>query len=268
MIKITVWCEDILTINAYHDLIQAHPSASHPLVESLLQVLSTPYPHGIRHAIKDGLLSDSTEVIVRCILDQDFGFDDHTLSETDVLVVWGHYFHSLIPDRIVDKLCLAVNQGLGLICLHSAHHSKLMMQCLGSPCNLSWAESDQISETVYVIDGSHPIVEGVPSSFILPHSECYAEPFGIPSPDNLVFFSTYNTGHHFRSGVCYQRGHGRVFYFAPGHESYPIYYNEIVVKILQNAVRWVYNANNQQLRSPVDHSQSPCPQLILPEKFS
>ena len=31
---------------------------------------------------------------------------------------------------------------------------------------------------------------------------------------------------------------GKIFYFSPGHETYPIYHEEYVQKVIANAIRW------------------------------
>jgi trehalose utilization protein len=66
----------------------------------------------------------------------------------------------------------------------------------------------------------------------------YGERFDVPQPESLVFTSWFEGGEVFRSGCCYTRGAGRIFYFRPGHETYPIYYQEEIRQVLANAVRW------------------------------
>ena len=66
----------------------------------------------------------------------------------------------------------------------------------------------------------------------------YGERFDVPAPDTLVLISWYQGGDVFRSGCCYNRGRGKIFYFAPGHETYPIYYQKEVQQVIKNAVRW------------------------------
>jgi trehalose utilization protein len=56
-----------------------------------------------------------------------------------------------------------------------------------------------------------------------------------------VFISWYEGGEVFRSGATFQRGGGRIFYFSPGHESYPIYFDANIHLVLRNAARWAYN---------------------------
>ena len=72
----------------------------------------------------------------------------------------------------------------------------------------------------------------------LEHEEMYGEHFDVPQPDELVLISWFEGGEVFRSGCCYTRGLGKIFYFRPGHETYPTYYNEEVRKVIVNAAQW------------------------------
>ena len=45
-------------------------------------------------------------------------------------------------------------------------------------------------------------------------------------------------GEVFRSGVCYHRGQGKVFYFRQGHETYPIYHQPEIQQVTAHSVRW------------------------------
>jgi trehalose utilization protein len=38
--------------------------------------------------------------------------------------------------------------------------------------------------------------------------------------------------------MAWTRGAGRIFYFRPGHEAYPVYFNPSVRAVVANAVRW------------------------------
>ena len=101
----------------------------------------------------------------------------------------------------------------------------------------------------------HPIAQGVPHPFIIPRQEMYGEYFDIPQPDELVFISSYSGGEVFRSGCCYRRGFGRVFYFSPGHETYPVYEQPEIQRVLANAVQWAQNADHT--RTLPDNFNSP-----------
>ena len=116
---------------------------------------------------------------------------------------------------------------MGLIVLHSAHLSKIFRRLMGTRCNLRWREADD-RELVWTVAPQHPIAAGVPHPIVIPKHEMYGEYFDIPPPDELVFVSSFTGGEVFRSGCCFRRGKGRVFYFSPGHETYPIYHDPVI----------------------------------------
>ncbi|HOP80047.1 MAG TPA: ThuA domain-containing protein, partial [Armatimonadota bacterium] len=160
------------------------------------------------------------------------------LANTDVLTWWGHIAHNEVSDEIVDRVHKrVVNGGMGFIALHSAHMAKPFRKLMGTTCMLKWREAGE-KERLWLIDRAHPIVEGLPDYFELPQTEMYGEPFDVPQPDNLIFISWFAGGEVFRSGCCWHRGRGKIFYFRPGHESFPIYYNETVMKVITNGIRW------------------------------
>jgi trehalose utilization protein len=96
--------------------------------------------------------------------------------------------------------------------------------------------------TVTSLRADHPIVEGVPRQFQIPQTEMYDEPFHVPEPDEVIFEERWASGEWFRSGAVWKLGQGRVFYFRPGHETFPIFKQPIPLKILTNAVRWLASA--------------------------
>lgn len=195
------------------------------------------YPQGIHMALKKALESDEVEVQTATLEDCDAVLTAEALKNTDVLIWWGHIAHHRVPDAVVDRVAEAVNCGMGMIFLHSAHHSKPFKRLLGTPCNLTWRE-DGDRELVWVCDPSHPIAEGIGRFILLEHEETYGEPFSVPEPEKLVFIGNYEGGEVFRSGCCWQRGCGKIFYFQPGHETFPTFYNPDVIRVIQNAVRW------------------------------
>jgi len=173
-----------------------------------------------------------------CELEQpEHGLTDEVLEQTDVMTWWGHMAHHLVEDAIAEKVRQRVLDGMGLIVLHSGHFSKPFTRLMGTSCNLRWRE-DAAKERLWVVDPSHPIADGLPEYFELPQTEMYGEHFDIPQPDQQVFVSWFAGGEVFRSGCCWHRSRGKVFYFRPGHETFPIYYNELVLKVIYNAVRW------------------------------
>jgi trehalose utilization protein len=123
------------------------------------------------------------------------------------------------------------------VALHSAHYSKIFRRLLGTTCSLTWREAGE-RERVWNCAPGHPITRGIGDYFELEASEMYGEPFGIPAPDQQILISWFKGGEVFRSGCTWTRGNGRVFYFSPGHETYPIYHQEPVQRILRNAATW------------------------------
>ena len=89
-----------------------------------------------------------------------------------------------------------------------------------------------------MVQKDHPVAAGLGDGFVIPAEEMYAEPFNIPPPDELVFISSFAGGEVFRSGCCWYRGAGRMFFFQPGHETYPVYYQAEVRRAVMNGVRW------------------------------
>lgn len=196
------------------------------------------YPAGIHQAIADFLSKEpDMEVKTATLEDPECGLTPEVLAETDVLLWWGHMAHDKVPDEIAARVRDEVQKGMGFIALHSAHMSKPFRYLMGTSCTLTWRENGD-SERVWVVAPSSPIAQGIDRFFTLPHEEAYGEHFDIPEPDRLVFIGHFDGGEVFRSGCCYHRGMGRVFYFQPGHETYPTYYIPEVQTVLKNAVRW------------------------------
>jgi len=194
------------------------------------------YPEGIHTAIKNFLECDDIKVTCATLDMDECGLTEDVVNNTDVLLWWGHMAHNLVPDEIVKRVHQAVLKGMGLIVLHSGHDSKIFKSVLGTPCNLRWRDDDR--ERIWCVTPSHPIAQGIPTYFELPNEEMYGEPFGIPNPDEVVFMGWFAGGEVFRSGCTFTRGNGKIFYFQPGHEGHPTYYNEYVQRIIKNAVNW------------------------------
>ncbi len=196
------------------------------------------YPKGIHHAIASHLNRQKDIEARTATLDEPkHGLSDSVLKATDVLTWWGHMAHHEVDDAIVEKVVQRVYQGMGLLCLHSAHMSKPFTRLMGTICMLKWREAAE-REILWVTKPGHPIVEGIDDHFILEKTEMYGEHFDIPEPDEQIFISSFAGGEVFRSGCTWQRGNGRVFYFRPGHETYPIYHDKNVLRVLTNGVRW------------------------------
>lgn len=217
-IKVTVWNEYI------HEI-------EFPTVQEI-------YPDGIHNCIGNFLIKAGMDVKTATLKMPEHGLTEEVLNDTDVLIWWGHMAHHEVEDEIVERVHEYVLDGMGLIVLHSGHASKIFKEICGTkPGMLKWRE-DGKKEILWVVNPSHPIVEGIDEKIIIPEEEMYGECFDIPQPDDLVFISWFEGGEVFRSGCCYHRGKGKVFYFRPGHEVFPIYHMPEIQKVIVNAVKW------------------------------
>ena len=197
------------------------------------------YPDGMHGAIGNYLRNQGDFDVTLATLDDgpDHGLSDELLAKTDVMTWWGHLAHGDVSDAVVEKVVKRVWEGMGLVVLHSGHFSKPFKRLMGTSCDLKWREADD-REILWVTRPGHPILAGVEDKIVLPNEEMYGEFFDIPEPDETILVSTFSGGECFRSGVTYTRGAGRVFYFRPGHETFPTYHNEEVLHVIANGLRW------------------------------
>jgi trehalose utilization protein len=213
------------------------------------------YPRGLHRDIADGLVELLPEAVVltATLDDPAQGLPPDVLGQTDVLMWWGHVAHDQVDDALVERIAARVHGGMGLVVLHSGHYSKVFRRLMGTTCSLSWRRDDE-RELVWTVDPSHPIAAGVGQPIVIVEQEMYGEPFDIPNPDEVVFISSFAGGEVFRSGVTYRRGRGRVFYFSPGDEAYPVYRHPQIRRVLANAVRWT--APREPVTRPSDAIQA------------
>lgn len=199
----------------------------------------TVYPDGIHEAIARGIgaLDSGLKIRSATLEEPEHGLTDEVLNATDVLLWWGHMAHDKVSDAVVDKVQLRVLQGMGLVVLHSGHMSKVFRRLMGTSGCLTWREAGE-RERLWVCAPGHPIAKGIDTCIEIEHEEMYGEPFGIPAPEETVFISWFEGGEVFRSGCCWTRGAGRIFYFRPGHETYPTYHLPVIHQVIANAVRW------------------------------
>lgn len=196
------------------------------------------YPKGMHETIAEAIRETSgVEVRTATLQQPENGLTEEILAKTDVLTWWGHCAHDKVEDKIVDRVQKRVLEGMGLIVLHSGHYSKIFKRLLGTTCSLTWREAGE-TERVWVCNPGHPIAQGIDKYFEIEHEEMYGEPFGIANPDEIVFLSWFEGGEVFRSGATWKRGNGKIFYFRPGHETYPTYHHKQVRRVIQNAVHW------------------------------
>jgi trehalose utilization protein len=196
------------------------------------------YPQGIHRFLADALGQDARLAVETATLEEpEQGLPEQKLNATDVLLWWGHAAHDAVEDALVTRIQQRVLAGMGLVVLHSGHNSKIFKRLMGTSCQLCWREAGE-RERVWVLHPGHPIAEGLGACIELEQSEMYGEPFGIPQPDELIFASWFQGGEVFRSGATWTRGSGRVFYFSPGHEVYPIYHHPDIQRVIANAIHW------------------------------
>jgi trehalose utilization protein len=210
----------------------------------------------LRSASKASGAAKTLQVRTATLDEPEHGLSEKLLEETDVLIWWGHAAHGRVKDPIVDRVLKRVWEGMGFVALHSSHYSKIFKRLMGTSCSLTWREAGE-KERIWVCSPAHPIARGINRYFEIENTEMYGEPFAIPPPDEIVFISWYEGGDVFRSGCTWKRGNGKIFYFAPGHEIYPIYFNPNVQRVLRNAVRWAAPDSEKWIDS--------CPQIPISE---
>ncbi|MEV6110030.1 ThuA domain-containing protein [Streptomyces sp. NPDC051940] len=215
------------------------------------------YPQGMHGAIADGIsqyLGEEARVRTATLREPEHGLTAEVLAETDVLTWWGQLAHREVSDEVVKRVHRRVLAGMGLIVLHSGHLSKIFTRLMGTTCTLRWRAAED-RELVWTTAPDHPIAAGVPHPIVIEQQEMYGEFFDIPAPDELVFISSFSGGEVFRSGCTFRRGHGRIFYFSPGDQDYPVYHHPDVRRVIANAVRWAAPAAERE-RPRLLHSET------------
>lgn len=205
--------------------------------EQMNEIVANIYPQGIHGAIAEGLSEHGIDARTATLDEPEHGLTQAILDDTDVLIWWGHMAHNEVQDEIVNRVQQRVLAGMGLIVLHSAHFSKIFKRLMGTTCDLLWRVANE-KERLWVINPGHPIAQGLPRYFELEKEEMYGEFFDIPEPDELIFLSWFQGGEVFRSGCTFRRGLGKIFYFRPGHETFPTYYQRDIRQVIANSVRW------------------------------
>lgn len=247
MIKITIgdrtFQMDTIKVTIWNEFID----------EKTIPAAAKIYPNGIHTAIAHGLKPYGFEIRTAVLEQPEHGLSEQVLNQTDVLIWWAHAHHDKVSDVIVDRVYNKVLQGMGLIVLHSGQGSKIFRKLMGTTCNIKWREAGE-KERIWVVDPAHPITEGLGQYFELEQSETYGEYFDIPAPDDLIFISWFEGGEVFRSGCAYYRRQGKIFYFEPGHETHPIFYDNNILRVISNAVRWAASGHGS---APVFGSVEP-----------
>lgn len=237
-INVTVW-------NEYHH--EKHNPA-----------VSAHYPDGIHAVIAESLRAHGVGHVRTATLEEpEHGLTDEVLASTDVLVWWGHRRHDDVSDEVVRRVHARVLDGMGMVVLHSGHFSKIFKALTGTSCTVNW-RADGEKERIWVVTPEHPIAAGLDRYFEIPKEEMYGEPFEIPTPLETIFISWFQGGEVFRSGCTYIRGRGRIFYFRPGHETFPTFHQPEVQLVIANGVRWAqptlpgYKSPPNTRRDPIE----------------
>ncbi|MBE2184802.1 MAG: ThuA domain-containing protein [Anaerolineae bacterium] len=231
-VRVTIW-------NEYH-------------AEQVVEASKRLYPDGMHQVIADHLANQGFKTRTATLEQPEHGLTEDVLNNTDVLTWWGHLRHADVDSTIVDRVQRRVLGGMGLIVLHSGHESKIFQRLMGTSCDLKWREANE-KERVWVTNPGHSITKGLGAFFEIPGEEMYGEPFIVPEPDELVFISWFEGGEVFRSGCCYKRGNGKIFYFRPGHETYPTYYQSEVMQVMTNAVLWAAPSEGASIPGERNH---------------
>ena len=137
------------------------------------------YPEGIHGQLKH-ILDDGSNNITVVTLDNVNDITEELLAKTDVMLWWGHVAHHMVPDEVSNRVAEAVQKGMGLIALHSAHMSKPFRQLMGTSCTLKWRDDD--SERLWVTAPSHPIAVVCPNISSCLRKKCTANSLIFPSP--------------------------------------------------------------------------------------
>lgn len=231
------------------------------------------YPQDINTCIGGFLAKNpDMEVELHTLSEPEHGLTQEVIDRTDVLVYWSHMYHKKFVDEVSERIADAVLEGMGLLLLHSAKGCKPAERLLGVfQKNGKYREIGDF-ERIWTVNPGHPICAGLPKEYIdVPHDEMYGEPCGIPNPDELLFISWFEGGEVLRSGATWQKGSGKIFYFAPGHEEFPVYYQPEIQQIITNGVRWlapagappITQAGGLDEKTPLEQVKNP----IYPPKF-
>lgn len=207
------------------------------------------YPEGLHKAIGKGISADDLEIRYATLDEPENGLPQEVVDNTDVMIWWGHCAHHKVDDEVVKRVHKRVQEGMGMIILHSGHFSKIIKALTGCTCSLKWREAAERC-IVWNVAPYHPITKGIGEYFEIPHEEMYGERFDIPDDAKLIFISWFEGGNVFRGGFTLQRGNGKIFYFHGGHETFPVYYQKEVLQVIGNAVRWAKPDLIQEFSAP------------------
>jgi trehalose utilization protein len=211
------------------------------------------YPRGINGQFAEFLKSEKDIVVKTAnITDPEQGLSEEALAAADVVIWFGHKMHARVTDENVDRVLRHIRtRGMGFMPIHSSHYSKPFQKLMvriaeekgvhldDTPGKWAKVRNEGAAETIQVIAPRHPIAHGI-TEFTIPKTETYWNPFVVPPPDTKIFAGRSDNGMQDGSdGLLWRYGKGQVFYFRPGHETYPIYFQPEVQRVLKNAVRFL-----------------------------
>jgi trehalose utilization protein len=217
-----------------------------------VQVKSGAYKNYLGNAVAEFLAKeDGLKVVSANINEPDQGLSESRIASADVFVWWGHVRHKDVDDSRVASIVAKVKSAkAGFVALHSAHYSKPFKALMGTNCGFRKVENKGSVQHIRVVNPAHPVARGV-KDFDIPRTEIYGEPFEVPMPDAIVLYGYWEGGDSFPDCCVWTVGEkgvaalakdrasgGRVLYFRPGHETYPIFLQKEVQQVVANAVRW------------------------------
>jgi trehalose utilization protein len=218
------------------------------------------YPEGIHETLADTLADCGHDVQTATLDEPEHGLSEDVLDETEVLLWWGHLAHDEVTDEIAKRVKRQVLDGMGFLPLHSSHESKPFTSLMGTSGTLRWRESGE-KERLWFVEPGHQIADGLTEYVEVPETEMYGERFDVPPPDTIVTISWFEGGEVCRSGCCYHRGNGKIFYFRPGHETFPVYHQPEIQQVLHNAVEWAKPVETPPSRSETENITEPLESL-------
>jgi trehalose utilization protein len=211
------------------------------------------YPNGINGALVE-MLKGEKNIQARAanLSDPDQGVSEEALQNTDVLIWFGHRHHKVLTDDAVARILRHIEErGMGYLPIHSSHYAVPFQRIMtiiaerkgikldGTPGRWGKVRNEGKPELIHVLAPKHPIAKGI-AGFTIPKTETYYNPFTIPPPDLKILEGRYEGGQQDgNDGLLWRFGKGMVFYFRPGHETYPIYFQKEVQTVLKNAIRYL-----------------------------
>jgi trehalose utilization protein len=213
------------------------------------------YPDGIRAAVAEALKPlEGWDISARTLTDPNQGVSEEELAKTDVLFWWGHQKHREVKQELIDAIDKNVRErGMGFVALHSSHFAEPYKKLMGTPC--SWTHYIDDGSSVEMLlqkpsqggrrggnTSSIPALSKGVSNFTIPKMERYGEVFKCKEPSECVYWGVYThpdgTKQPSRMMLSWKIGAGKVVYFQPGHETYPIFYQKEVQQLMRNCAEW------------------------------